>query len=63
MWRKPREKFRKQNLMPTVKHGGKGVMVWECMSSAGFGNLVFIDSIMNQYKYIDILKQNMKSSA
>lgn len=63
VWRKPREEFRKQNLVPTVKHGGGGVMVWGCMSSAGVGNLVFIDGIMDQYKYIDILKQNLKSSA
>ena len=38
-------------------------MLWGCMSSAGVSNLVFIDSIMDQCKYIDILKQNLKSSA
>ena len=63
MWRKPREEFRKENLVLTVKHAGGGVMLWGCMSSAGVGNLVFIDRIMDQCKYTDILKQNLKSSA
>ena len=41
VWRKPWEEFRKQNLVPTVKYCGGGVMVWGCMSFAGVGNLIF----------------------
>lgn len=51
------------NLRPTIKHGGGSVMVWGCMSANGVGNLVFIDGILNQYGYINILKENLIPSA
>lgn len=38
-------------------------MVWGCMSAAGVGNLHFIDGIMDQYVYLDLLKKNVKASA
>ena len=38
-------------------------MVWGCMSANGVGNLVFIDGILNQYGYINILKENLIPSA
>lgn len=46
-----------------MKHGGGGVMVWGCMSSAGVGELVFIDGIMDKTVYLNILKDNVKKSA
>ena len=52
-----------KNLRPTVKHGGGSVMVWGCMSANGTGNLVFIDGILDKYKFLDILKNNLKDSA
>lgn len=63
VWRKNGTALDKQNLFPTVKHGGGGVMVWGCMAANGVGNLVFIDSIMDQRVYMDILKTNLKQSA
>lgn len=33
------------------------------MASAGVGNLKIIEGIMDQYVYIDILKQNLRPSA
>lgn len=63
VWRKSGEAFKKENLVGTVKHGGSGVMVWGCMAASGVGNLIFIDSIMNQGLYIEILKKNLKQSA
>lgn len=47
----------------TVKHGGGHVMVWGCMSSAGVGNLVFIDSTMDKKQYLKILQDNLVQSA
>lgn len=63
VWRKPNEEMLNRNILPTVKHGGGSVMVWGCMSAQGVGNLVFIDSTMNHHMYLNILKQNLKSSA
>lgn len=63
VWRKPNTEFKRQNLQPTVKHGGGHVMVWGCISSKGVGNLVFIDEIMNQHSYLKILKENLRQSA
>ena len=41
---------------------------WRCtcmglLNAAGIGNLHFIEGIMNLVMYIDILKQNLRSSA
>ncbi|GBM54333.1 Transposable element Tc1 transposase [Araneus ventricosus] len=63
VWRKPNEELNPKNLWPTVKHGGRGIMVWECFAASGMGNLVFIENYMGQYKYINILKENLKISA
>lgn len=38
-------------------------MVWGCMAASGVGNLVFIDSIMDKWVYLDILKSNLMQSA
>ena len=63
VWRKPNTEMNTKNLRPTVKHGGGSVMVWGCMAANGTGNLVFIDGILDKYKFLDILKNNLKDSA
>lgn len=63
VWRKPNAEFNHQNTKATVKHGGGSVMVWGCMSSAGVGNLHFIDGKMDKFGYLNILKENVKQSA
>lgn len=63
VWRKCNTALQIQNMIATVKHGGGSVMVWGCMAANGTGNLVFIDGIMDKYKYLNILKQNLKQSA
>ena len=63
VWRKPNQEMFPKNLRSTVKHGGGSVMVWGCMSAAGVGRLHFIDGIMDQNVYINILKENLKESA
>ncbi|KAF2904545.1 hypothetical protein ILUMI_01634, partial [Ignelater luminosus] len=54
--------YKKQNQVETVEHGGGAVLVWGCMTAAGVGNLVFIDSIIDKYLYLDILKDNLQKS-
>ncbi len=48
--------------VPTVKHGGGCVLMWGCMSTAGVGELHFIDGIMNSQMYCSILKEKMLPS-
>lgn len=38
-------------------------MVWGCMAASGTGNLVFINSTMDKWLYLNILKNNLKQSA
>ncbi|GFY21359.1 transposable element Tcb2 transposase [Trichonephila clavipes] len=47
----------------TVKHGSGSIMVWGCMAATGVENLAIIDGIMNQYSYLNILKNNLSQSA
>ncbi|GFU70191.1 transposable element Tcb1 transposase [Trichonephila clavipes] len=63
VWRKQGTALEKENLVPTVKHGGGGVMVWGCMVANGVCRLTFIDSSLNHIGYINILKENLKQSA
>ncbi|GBL80384.1 Transposable element Tc1 transposase [Araneus ventricosus] len=63
VWRNLNEELNPKNLLPTVKHGGGGIMVWEFFAASGMGNLIFIENNMDQYKYINILKENLKISA
>ena len=63
VWRKKNQELESKNLIPTVKHGDGGVLVWRCMSAAGVGNLHFIEGITSHVMYIDILKQNLRSSS
>ncbi len=59
VWRQPGEEYKDQCVLPTVKHGGGGVMVWGCMSAAGTGELQFIEGTMNANMYCDILELSM----
>ncbi|GFT17379.1 transposable element Tcb1 transposase [Trichonephila clavipes] len=63
VWQKQGTALEKENLVPTVKHGGGGVMVWRCMAANGVGRLTFIDLTLNHMGYINILKENLKQSA
>lgn len=63
VWRKPNQHMLSKNLCGNVKHGGGGVMMWGCMSTADVGNLCFIEGNMDRFMYLDILKQNILPSA
>nr|AAB02109.1 transposase [Anopheles albimanus] len=62
VWRPPGEGLNPKYTAKTVKHNGGGVLVWGCMAANGVGNLQVIDGIMDQYVYINILKQNLGPS-
>ena len=59
VWRKTGTRYNIENLMPTVKHGGGGIMVWGCFSALGLGPLVRIEGKMDHRDYINILKNNL----
>lgn len=64
IWREKNTRLRKENLIPTFKHGGgRSVMIWACFGANGVGNLHFIDGIMDHKQYINILKKNLHESA
>ena len=62
VWRTKNTEMLLKNEIPTVKHGRVSVMVWGCMSAASVGKLHIIDGIMDHLAYIQILKDNLKSS-
>jgi hypothetical protein len=51
VWRKPGN-------IPTVKHGGGSIMVWEYFSAAGTGRLVRIEAKINGAKVHENLLQS-----
>ncbi|KAG1619754.1 hypothetical protein G6F45_011671 [Rhizopus arrhizus] len=54
--RKEEERYDERNIIPTVKWGGGGAMVWGCFWGGGFGSLEIIDtSSVDQETYINIL--------
>ena len=55
VWRKP-------GTIPTVKHGGGSIMLWQCFSVAGTGRLVRVEAKMNGPKYREILDENLLQS-
>lgn len=63
VWRKKNAAFDIKNLCSTVRHGGGNVLLWGCMSAGGIGNLHFINGIMDQHVYLNILRDNLRESA
>ena len=55
---KVNERFKKECILPTVKHGGGSVMVWGCFSHAGVGKLVKVNGILEQKQYHSILQRH-----
>ena len=45
-----------------MKHGGGSIILWGCFAAGGTGALHKIDGIMREEKYVEILKQHLKTS-
>ncbi len=63
IYRRNKEAYEPKNLVPTVKFGKAKIMVWGCISYQGVGKLVFVDGTLNSAKYINLLANNLPSSA
>ena len=59
VWRTPGTRFNIANMVPTVKFGGGGLMVWGCFSGKGLGPLVKVEGKMNRLDYIQILEKHL----
>ena len=62
VWRTPKEELHPKCTVPTVKYRGGNVKCWDCFSSCGVGNLVFIDESMAGEVYRDILQKKLFES-
>ena len=62
VWRRVGVAYHESCTKPTVKHGGRSVMVRGCMSRAGVGQLEFIEKTMDSKLYCEILKTKMLPS-
>ena len=63
VWHLPDEEFSPECTEATVKHGGKSVMIWGCITWHGVGTLIFIDGTVNSSKYIEILHDGFLPTA
>ncbi len=52
VWCLVEEKYNVNCLVLIMKHGGKGIMMWECFSWFGLDPLVRIDGRINSERYI-----------
>ncbi len=59
VWWQQGEEYKDKCVLPTVKHGGGSIMVWDCMSAAGTEELQLIEETMDANMYCDILRQSM----
>ncbi|CAD7013353.1 unnamed protein product [Ceratitis capitata] len=51
-----------ENLCPTFKQGGGGVIMWGCKAAGGVGNFEFIEGTMDRFAYFNILNCNLRQS-
>ena len=61
-WRKKGKVQNSQNTVPTVKHGGRNIMLWGCFSSHDTVNFVRVQGNMRKEDYIQIFDEKLKIS-
>ncbi|KAF2884085.1 hypothetical protein ILUMI_22087 [Ignelater luminosus] len=54
--RQMHEKTIEASMVPTIKHGGRSVMVWGCLGNKRSGNLFRINGILKKEGYLNILQ-------
>lgn len=56
------EDYLPECVVPTVKHGRGGIMIWGCMASLGVGEMHICEGRMNSEKYIAVLEEVLHPS-
>ncbi|KAI4905670.1 hypothetical protein NFI96_009252 [Prochilodus magdalenae] len=62
VWRTKNDEYHPKNTIPTVKHGGGGIMLWGCLSAHGTGRLHCVKERMTGAMYCEILGNNLLPS-
>lgn len=62
LWWKKNTAFKAKNLLPTVKFGGRSIILSGLVESTGTGNLVIVEGHMDSTKNQQILKKNVQES-
>lgn len=59
VWRQPHEKYDVECLIPTMKSGQDGIMVWGCFTKDSLGPLIRLDGKITSKGYINILNDHL----
>ncbi|KAK3523183.1 hypothetical protein QTP86_021723, partial [Hemibagrus guttatus] len=62
VWRRRNAAYDPKNTISTFKHGGGNIMLWECFSAKGTGQLHRIKEMMDWAMYRQILGENLLPS-
>ncbi|KAI4885578.1 hypothetical protein NFI96_010387 [Prochilodus magdalenae] len=62
VWRTKNDEYHPKNTIPTVEHGGGGIMLWGCCSAHGTGRLHCVKERMTGAMYCEILGNNLLPS-
>jgi len=55
VWRKKKTELYPKNTIPTVKHGGGNIMLWDFFSAKGPGRQIHVKERINRAMYHEIL--------
>lgn len=59
IWQAHNTLLEEKSLVPTVKHGDGGIMIWRWFDEAGTGKIVCINGKMDPERYQTILDKNI----
>ena len=58
-WKRKHDPIQSKNIKQTIKHGGKNIKLWICITYYRVGYMVKIDNKLDQMLYQKILKEDL----